>query len=197
MSFLIILFVGHFVKHILVYLTCIFLAYLCLGREEREIRAKYYLTILVHSLWYPCYNQEMAEILIWNCDLVFPNSSHFACNDYLYIRKCSFKKMRHPLQSCFKNNMSVNTLQVMRLHCSWDSTCCRLLFCSTRISGRKHLSYWRELTPSFLLLRWMITVLVLLWNWVRNVDLYHLCPVVPFLWASELILPLTTISWNW
>lgn len=155
--FLIILFVGHFVKHIFVYLTCIFLAY--------------YLTTLVHSSWYPCYNQEMAEILIWNSDLVFPNSSHFACDDYLYIRKCYFKKLKHPLQSCFKNDMSVNTLQVMRLLCSWDSTCCRPLFCSTRISGRKHLSYWQELTPSFLLLRWMITVSVLLWNWVRNIDL--------------------------
>jgi hypothetical protein len=116
--FLIILFVGNFVKHILVYLTCIFLVYLCLGREEREIRAKNYATTFVHLSWYPCYNKEMAEILIRNSDLVFPNSSHFACDDYLYIKKCYFKKMKHPLQSCFKNDMSVNTLQVMRLHCS-------------------------------------------------------------------------------
>jgi len=62
--FLIILFVGHLVKHILVYLTCIFLVYLRLGMEEREIRAKNYLTALVQSSWYPWYNQVMAETLV-------------------------------------------------------------------------------------------------------------------------------------
>jgi hypothetical protein len=61
--FLIIHFVDNFVKHVFVYLTYICMRYLCLGREERETRAKSYLTALVHSL-YPCCNQEMAEILI-------------------------------------------------------------------------------------------------------------------------------------
>jgi hypothetical protein len=113
-----VLFVGKFVKHIFVYLTCICMMYLCLGREERETRAKNYLTALVHSSWYSCCNQEMAEVLTSNSDLVFLNSSHFAHDDYLYIRKCYCKKMKHPLHSCFKNDMSVNTVQVMRLHCS-------------------------------------------------------------------------------
>jgi hypothetical protein len=86
--------------------------YLCLGREERETRVKNYLTALVHSQ-YPCCSQEMAEILVWNRDLFFSNSSHFAYDDYLYIRKCYFKKVKHLLHSCFTGNEAA---LFMRLH---------------------------------------------------------------------------------